>query len=270
MEIIVGAVSDKGNVKEVNQDNFLVKIYEDKLEDIGLFVICDGMGGLAYGEIASSTAVKCFKEWFEENYEVVVHNKNEEEIIFLMTNVLKEINEKIIAYGKKVEARVGTTVSALLICNGKYYIVHIGDTRIYKIDKKLRQLTEDHTLVAMNVKNNIMTKEEAKINPRKNVLTQCIGVKENIEVFKSLGKVLKNDIFILCCDGFYNKFEDTELFHEIKAIRSNIDNDTLQQAAESYVAEVKNRRETDNISIIIVAITCEESFISRIKKHIGL
>jgi protein phosphatase len=269
MEIVVGAVSDKGNVKETNQDNFLIKICEDKTGDVGLFVMCDGMGGLSHGEVASSIAVKYFKDWFYSEYETIIGIDNESEIFSLMCGIMECINKKIINYGEQVQAKVGTTISSLLICKNKYYIVHVGDSRVYKIDKKIKQLTEDHTFVAMSVRNKTMTREEAKNNPRKNVLTQCIGVKENIDIYKTFGKIYKNDIFVLCCDGFYNKFEEDELCDEIKKVRSVMDNDILQESAEKFVRKVKERGERDNISLIIVGFDPYEDLISRIKKHIG-
>lgn len=270
MEIVVGAVSDKGNVKSINQDNFLVKIYEDNDKDIGLFVMCDGMGGLAFGEIASSISVKFFKEWFDEYYERIRSEKDESAITTFMAKIIEKVNKKVMDYGKKESAKVGTTVSALLLCNNKYYIAHIGDSRIYKINKGIKQLTEDHTLVARNVKNKIMTKEEAKNSAKKNILTQCVGVKENIDVYKDFGKTSKNDIFVLCCDGFYNKFDEDELYDEIKKIKNSVDNDVLQEAAQKFVDKVKKRGERDNISVIIVGFISEEGFMYKLKQHIGL
>ncbi|MCR3760724.1 PP2C family protein-serine/threonine phosphatase [Clostridium felsineum] len=269
MEIVVGAVSDKGNVKPTNQDNFLVKIYENNNQDIGLFVMCDGMGGLSFGEVASSISVKSFKEWFDKNYERVINEKDENQIINFMVKVIEVVNKKIREYGEKELAKVGTTISALLLCKDKYYIVHVGDSRIYKINKEIKQLTEDHTLVAMNVKNNIMTEDEAKSSARKNILTQCVGVKENIEVFKQYGRINKNDVFILCCDGLYNKFEEKELYDEIKKIKNAIDNDVLQNTAQEFVNRVKERGEKDNISVIIVGFVSDEGFIEKLKKHVG-
>lgn len=267
MEIVVGAVSDKGNIKPTNQDNFLVKIYEDNDKDIGLFVMCDGMGGLSFGEVASSISVKYFKEWFDKNYEKVINEKDEDKLTSFMAKIVEDVNKKIKDYGEEESAKVGTTVSALLLCNSKYYIAHVGDSRIYKINKGIKQLTEDHTLVAMNVKNKTMTKEEAKNSSKKNILTQCVGVKENIEVYKDVGKTCKNDIFVLCCDGFYNKFEEKELFNEIKKIKNSIDNDVLQEAAQRFVDKVKKRGERDNISVIIVGFVLDEGFMYKLKRH---
>lgn len=101
MEIVVGAVSDKGNIKPTNQDNFLVKIYEDNNRDIGLFVMCDGMGGLSFGEIASSISVKYFKEWFDKHYERIINEKDEKKITEFMAKIIEVVNTKIRDYGKK-------------------------------------------------------------------------------------------------------------------------------------------------------------------------
>jgi len=268
MEIIVGAASDKGNVKEINQDNFFIKIYEDATGDCAIFAMCDGMGGLTHGEVASSIAVKHFREWFEENYENIL-NKQSGEILSMMSIAISDINKKIIKYGQKMSSKVGTTASVLIIMGNRYYIVHVGDSRIYKVNKQLVQITKDHSFVAMSVLNKTMTSEEAKHSPRKNVLTQCVGVKEHIDPFATTGKVVENEFFILCCDGLYNKLEEKEMLGEIRKLR-NIDSDVLQQCSEKCVNMVKDRGERDNISMIIVWISSEENFISKLKKYVGL
>ncbi|MDD3223251.1 MAG: serine/threonine-protein phosphatase [Clostridium sp.] len=269
MGIVVGAVSDKGNVKKLNQDNFLIKIYQNQKKNCALFVMCDGIGGLSNGEVASSIAVKYFKEWFKNNFQVVTEDLSEKKVINLMSNALNEVNNRIIKYGQDMSIKLGTTVSALLFLNIKYFIVHVGDSRIYKLNSKINQLTEDHTYVAMSVKNKTMTKEEARNNPKKHILTQCIGVKKNIDIYKAMGKIYKNDFFILCCDGLYNKIQEKELLNNIKSLKE-INNETLQGCAQKCVNVVKNRGEVDNISMIIVGFMGRNNFLSKLKKRLVL
>jgi len=256
MEIMVGAVSDKGNVKKVNQDNFLAQICAGTNGDQGIFIMCDGMGGLSKGEIASTKAVHGFKEWFDTNFKRLSPRSHSEDILSSLSQVLENVNKEIISYGLSIAERVGTTTSVLLIWSNNFYIVHIGDSRIYRLNRKIEQLTEDHTCVAMKVKNNLMTREEAKVNSKKNVLTQCIGVKENIEIFKNTGKIFGQEIFILCSDGFYNKLSEDEI---VQALKSNdeINNDTLQETATKLVAKVMSRAERDNISVMLVGLNCK-------------
>ena len=253
MEIMVGAVSDKGNVKKLNQDNFLAQICAGTNGDEGLFIMCDGMGGLSKGEVASTKAVHGFKEWFDINFSSLSLNSRAEDILSSLSEVLEKVNKEIISYGLSIAERVGTTTSVLLIYSNSFYIVHVGDSRIYRLNRQLEQLTEDHTYVAMSVKNNLMTKEEAKINSKKNVLTQCIGVKENIDIFKTSGKISGKEIFILCSDGFYNKLSEKEI---VQALKNNaeINNDTLQETAAELVAKVIAREERDNISVMLVGL----------------
>lgn len=254
MEIMLGAVSDKGNVKEVNQDNFLAQICAGTNGDEGIFIMCDGMGGLSKGEVASTKAVHGFKVWFDLNFKKLSLNSSAKDILSSLSQVLENVNKEIISYGLSIAERVGTTTSVLLIYSNNYYIVHVGDSRIYKLEKKIEQLTQDHTYVAMSVKNNLMTKEEAKVNSRKNVLTQCIGVKENIEIFKNTGKISGKEIFILCSDGFYNKLSEDEI---VQALKNNdeINNDTLQETAAQLVTTVMSRAERDNISVMLVGLS---------------
>lgn len=264
MQIMVGAVSDKGNIKETNQDNFFVKIYGDDDKDVGIFVMCDGMGGLSQGEIASSMVVRAYREWFSKEFKIICKRCNDELILNELCNVMNKANKDIIEYSQKITKKVGTTCSVLLLFNGKYYIVHIGDSRIYRIRKKIEQLTEDHSFVAMSVKNKTMTKEEARVNPRRNLLTQCIGVKENIDIFKRCGKIDGSEVYILCSDGLYNKVTDKE-FEDIVKNEENLNNDGLQNCAQTLVQRVKEQGERDNITAVFVGLLSkEQGFMSKV------
>lgn len=269
MEIMVGAVSDIGNVKKVNQDNFLAQICAGTNGDEGIFIMCDGMGGLAKGEVASTKAVHAFKEWFDLNFKKLSLSLHAEDILSSLSLVLENVNKEIISYGLSIAERVGTTTSVLLIYSNNFYIVHVGDSRIYRLEKKIEQLTEDHTYVAMSVKNNLMTKKEAKLSSKKNVLTQCIGVKENIEIFKNAGKISGKEIFILCSDGFYNKLSEDEIMQALKN-NNEINNDTLQETATALVAKVMSRAERDNISVMFVGLSNKnEKFGEKINRFLN-
>ena len=248
---IVSAVTDKGNVKEINQDNILVNIGEYNNKEFGMFVVCDGVGGLCLGEIASVIAVKNLKKWWNEEINNIVRYMGQYEIRDSLENIINKINEEIIEYSKINNSKMGTTISVLLLIKKNYYIAHIGDSRIYKINKKIKQLTEDQSYVAMKVRNGEMSKEEAKKSSKKNLLLQCVGVNENLNIFFTSGKLRKSDIFILCSDGFYNTYSEEEILREIFSWKKNRYKET-QKLIKDMVEVVKNNGERDNISIIVV------------------
>lgn len=173
----IGAKSDIGNTKEVNQDNILVKIGEHKGREFGLCLVCDGLGGLTNGEVASQIAVKAFKVWWKEKLNDLIKNKNDLEILKSLEETVNVANKQILKYSIENNCKVGTTITALFLLGSEYYIVNVGDSRIYKFEKDISQETEDDSYVAMKVKNKEMTIEEAKTSKYKNLLLQCVGSK---------------------------------------------------------------------------------------------
>lgn len=250
--LIAGAFSDKGNFKDTNEDNILVKIGEDKNGDFGMFVVCDGLGGLDFGEIASNIAVMKLKEWWEEELIKIIKAKREAEIPVILSSIFRKINELIIEYGAKKNKKLGTTISLIFMYSGRYYILHVGDSRIYSMKNGIEKLTEDHSYVAYKVKNNIMTPEQARISPERHILMQCVGVKSDIDIFKKNGNLSGNEIFIICSDGFYNKLKDEDIIANI--LSDDFDDETLQKSANKLVQLARNRGEHDNISVILVGV----------------
>lgn len=250
--LAAGAFSDKGNFKDANEDNILVKIGEDKNGDFGMFVVCDGLGGLDFGEIASNTAIMKLKKWWEEELVKIIKAKLEDDIPIILSSIFKEINEEIIEYGVKKNKKLGTTISLIFMYSGRYYILHVGDSRIYSMKNGIEKLTEDHSYVAYKVKNNMMTPEEAVTSPERHILMQCIGVKRDIDIFKKNGSLSGNEIFIICSDGFYNKLKDEDIRNNI--LSDDFDDETLQRSAKKLVQLARSRGEHDNISVILVGV----------------
>ncbi len=251
--LLAGAISDKGDIREVNQDNILVKIGEDENNDFGMFIVCDGLGGLSSGEVASKMAIVSFKEWWEGELIYLLKQNLEDDLQYILTDLIMVINKNIIKYGISIGSKVGTTLSVLFIYKDKYYIAHVGDSRIYSITNEITQLTEDHSYVAYKVRNNMMTLKEAKESSERNVLMQCVGVKNELDVFSVRDKLKENEIFIICSDGFYNKLESNDILGNIN-YHEDFDNETLQTASEELVRVVRSRGETDNISVILVGV----------------
>ena len=134
-----------------------------------------------------------------------------------------------------------------IIVKGKYYIAHVGDSRIYKYKKGLEQLTEDHSLVALKVKKGEMTLEESKVSKEKNILLQCIGIRPDIEIYNKIGSIKDGDKFILCSDGFSNRLQDIEICDLFNYEDRGI-------SLKETIDLVKSRGERDNISAIVLDV----------------
>lgn len=249
----VGAICDIGNVKKINQDNLLVKIGGTHFGEFGLFVIADGMGGLAAGEVASNIIISTFKNWWKKIWHSLLLNNNEFNLDLVdsqLKKLIQIINQMVIDYGISINENVGSTLSMLFLYNNSYLIKHIGDSRIYLINKKISKLTEDHSWVAEQLREGKLTYKETLNHPKRNVLTQCIGVFSDIDLYELRGSVMENDTFLLCSDGFYDYLDEQKI---LKYILKCINNkDDAQNCLANMLNKIKSKKAHDNISAIVI------------------
>ncbi len=136
MRFEIAADTDRGIVKETNQDSLLVKCFSTCKGDMAFAVLCDGMGGLSKGELASATVVRAFDRWSDEQLPELCKSSNPDIDSLILERqwdeVIQQQNEKIKAYGKAHAVNMGTTVVALLVTQKAYYIINVGDSRIYR------------------------------------------------------------------------------------------------------------------------------------------
>lgn len=252
MNFLVTAKSDKGIQKPINQDSLTVKIAETGYGQVVFAIICDGMGGLEQGEVASSNVVKTFEEWFYHKFPTILQNGiNPEEIQSQWERIIASENDKIMNYGRNRNIRLGTTLTAMLIVNGYYYIIHVGDTRVYEIHNNMIQLTRDQTVVAKELEQGILTPEQAKTDSRRNVLLQCIGASDIISPDYIWGEAKNNAVYILCSDGFRHELSSEEI--EVYLAPTNLCNiESMSYYAEYLIELNKSRMERDNISVLLV------------------
>lgn len=251
MNYLIGYYSDKGIRKEVNQDALLIKTCKSPYGRIGLFIVCDGMGGLQQGELASSTMINIFSNWFDNDIKNINFGElTHEEIFNIINELINDVNRKMIEYGQENNCKLGTTITLMLTVDEKYYIYHVGDSRVYKISEDIEILTKDQTLVAREIELGNLTEEEAKRDPRRSVLLQCIGAKYNLVPEFSSGELDLNEVYIICSDGFYRRLERNELNNELNPKKFICNND-LNNKARELVFKAMDRREADNISVIL-------------------
>lgn len=246
--------SDVGIKKDTNQDSLCLKQAQTDKGNILLAIVCDGMGGLEKGEVASATLIKTFSEWFENELPYLLAKDNSfDEIRYRWDRIIKEQNQIIGEYGRENHIALGTTISALLILeDGKYLIGHVGDSRIYRITNETSEvITLDQTVVANEVRHGRLTPEQAERDPRRNVLLQCIGASKIVEPDFITGQVNSNECYMLCSDGFRH----VVTADEIKAAFAPSNNMNEMQMNKNIVKLIelnKAREETDNISVILI------------------
>lgn len=246
--------TDVGIRKKTNQDGLLLKTATTPEGEAGLFVVCDGMGGLSQGELASATVIRGLADWFDHELPDLLESKMaEKEIPLQLEERLHDLNAKILEYGEASNIKLGTTVTLLFILSNQFHILQIGDSRAYSINDKLVQLTEDQTLVQREQQRGNITAEQAKTDPRRNVLLQCVGATKEINVAITSGEVEDGTMFMLCTDGFYHEINDAEMLDNLHPETLPEEN-TMKGKLIELVELVKQRQESDNISVLLAKV----------------
>lgn len=252
MNFKISTHTDKGIKKDTNQDSVLVKVAQTEYGKVLLSAVCDGMGGLAKGEVASAAVVRMLSRWFEEEFPVLLYRGlSLESLQKSMEALIYSANEKISSYGHALHVNMGTTMVLLLIVDHVYYIVNVGDTRVYMLRESLQQLTKDQTFIQREMDEGRMTWEEAKRDSRRNVLLQCIGASQTIVPDYYSGQIEPGSMFLLCSDGFRHVIAEEELYEYLSPYR--LPDEPAMQESLLYLTELnKYRQEVDNISAVLV------------------
>ncbi|MGF7185703.1 protein phosphatase [Desulfitispora alkaliphila] len=227
-------LTNKGLVRKGNEDDYLC------CQDRGLFVVADGMGGHAAGEVASSLAIQEVKKYICTDKELIIPEDLERAVL--------KANEAIYNKSKEEEEcnGMGTTLTVAKIHQAKLWVTHVGDSRIYLVrNNEIKLLTEDHSLVAELVKKGKITESEAKLHPQKNMLTRAIGTQAivNVDVFSH--EIQKEDLIILCTDGLSNLVDSQQMMETLL-------NQSIEKGVKKLVDKALDRGGHDNITLIAV------------------
>ena len=259
------AQTDIGLVKQVNQDSLTVKVVDTYLGEVTFAVMCDGMGGLTKGELASAIVVRAFEEWFMEKLPYQLKDITAEMLKAEWEKLVSECNDRIRRQGSQ---NMGTTLTAMLFFAETYYIIHVGDCRAYELTSEVFQLTKDQTFVEREVACGRMTKEQARTDSRRNVLLQCIGVKEEVEPEFMTGKLVPGACYLLCSDGFRHEVSRKEILEVVEEkvwelIQKQQSESKImtgmKMALDMLIEKAKERGERDNISGILIQTLEEET-----------
>ena len=244
-------LTDVGRRRISNEDAFFVD------DTLGLYVVADGMGGHAAGEVASHEAVDTVHGMVKRGIEHIRAVENGDESPEALHRVQRLLESAVqaatymvfaIAQHDPDQQGMGTTLSALLVC-GKYGITaQVGDSRIYMVrEQQASQLTEDHTLVAWQLKQGIISEEEAAVSPHKNVITRAVGSREYVQVDTHFFPIQIGDVFLLCSDGLHGYLEETEI--------AGVADLGPSVAARRFIELANDRGGRDNITAIVVELT---------------
>lgn len=254
----IAAHSDVGIVKKTNQDSVLVKIAQTNHDKVCLCVVCDGMGGLADGELASATVIREFDQWFINKLPGLLETPEfpMDELRVQWDDLVMRQNKKLAKYASGIGTRMGTTVVAFMVVDDKYYIMNIGDSRAYMVSDAIYQLTKDQTYVQYEMDLGHLTWEQAQTHPQRNVLLQCVGASNEIHPDYFVGDANPDTTFILCSDGFRHVISPDEIYEKFRP--ELLENeDIMLQNIVSLVELNKSRKEVDNISAAVIR-TCRE------------
>ncbi|MBQ7132691.1 MAG: serine/threonine-protein phosphatase [Oscillospiraceae bacterium] len=252
MDYIAAASTDIGISKSTNQDSFGVKVLDTEIGRVVFAVLCDGMGGLSKGEVASATVVDAFNKWALGRLPVLcASGLSDNSVSMEWNNIIVECNEKIKLYGKRCGVSLGTTVTALLLTPTRYFIANVGDTRAYEIYSSVSTLTNDQTVVAREVSLGNITQEQAKTDPRRSVLLQCVGASDSVYPDFFFGDIKTNAVYMLCSDGFRHEISEQEIY---SFLNPNVmcEREQMTRNMNSLIEMNKQRQERDNITVVTI------------------
>lgn len=243
-------LTDQGAVRQTNQDSYCARIANFGPDTIALLAVCDGMGGLQCGELASTAAVRGFEEWFDRELPGIMRDGLQEDQLFISWHALLErLHGQLCTYAQQQGIRMGTTVSVLLAARSTLYFVQIGDSRIYLDDSfGMQLLTKDQTLAMSEYEAGRLPLEQLASDRRSGILLQCLGFGRVEPVFASTPRPAQGAV-LLCSDGFYHKVPP-ELMH--RAVADAQDRSQLQQMLGALAEHCRTQGETDNLTAVIL------------------
>jgi protein phosphatase len=248
LRIEVAGETNVGMKRNHNEDSFSI------LEDSGLYIVADGMGGHASGEVASKMAVESLKEFFaataadpERTWPYKMDRSKGYEENRLITGI-KLANLRIYESAQR-DARqrgMGTTIVTMFAVEDGVYVAHVGDSRVYRIrDGKIEQLTEDHSLLNDYIKMKRLTPEEIANFPHKNVIVRALGMKDTVKVDTRYEQPRANDVYLLCSDGLSGPVSDDEM------LQITTTSPDLKTAASRLIEQANKAGGPDNITVVL-------------------
>jgi protein phosphatase len=255
MRIVVAGQTDVGCVRKHNEDNFLID------SELGLYVVADGLGGHAAGEVASQIVVDKMGQFIAQTveqdrtwpleYDVnLAYDGNRLKVALMLTDqaILEDIRSN------PERESMGSTVVACLVQESKATLVHVGDSRAYLLNANgIQQVTRDHSWVAEQVANGILTPDEARKHPFRNVITQALGNGADLDIAVQEIQVRELDQLLLCSDGLSGMVQDKEIWGTVQKSES------LQDATQKLISLARENGGEDNITVLIIGFEPDDA-----------
>jgi protein phosphatase len=234
------AQTDKGKRRALNEDLYYVD------ENSNLLVIADGMGGHNAGEVASQIAVTVFQEWATDAADL---DLSPDEQLAVLKQLTAEANRRVYAYSQQhnLPDGMGTTLIAGFLTPTCLVHIHIGDSRIYVLrDDAIELITRDHSLVQKMVDSGLLTPQEARIHPKRNVISRAVGLESTVLIDEGNIPMSPDDIVLVCTDGLYDMvINDTEI---AALVRSAAD---LKATSSALINKALDYGGEDNVTLIL-------------------
>ena len=247
MQIQAYGQSDVGRVREINEDCFFIDA------KLGLYIVCDGMGGHAAGEVASATATEAIASYLQQNKQEIVACDGSQEALSRVANAL---NNAVIHGSKTVfdvaasdrgKHGMGTTCVVLLAVGNKGFMANVGDSRLYLArDRDLYQLSVDHNFANEVVAQGMMSVDQARSSPHSHVLTRAVGTQPSVCADLLTFDILEGDTFLLCSDGLHEYTRDAAELHALMQLEG------LSTIPDNLVRLALEGGGHDNITAVIV------------------
>ena len=237
----IGNITDRGRRRPTNEDSVRV------CGDVGFFMLADGVGGNRSGEIASQSALDALEKFVRHNPPEWLSSRDE--IFRYFRAAVNYVNQFIIklSEAKPQYAGMATTLAFAYVRDNELYVANVGDSRVYLMhDDMIQQITDDHTYVNDLVKMGAITREEAHMHARKNVITRAIGANANNEPDCFCVPLEKGDRILLCSDGLYDEVDDESILSTVTR------SDDMTSCVRELVAMANDNGGNDNISVICV------------------
>ena len=238
-------ITDVGQRRVTNQD-FVFRSDEPVGNLPNLFIVADGMGGHRAGDYASHYTVETLVKDITEDRE-----KNPIKII---RKAIEEANEKVLEKSLSEEelAGMGTTVVVATVIGHYLYVANVGDSRLYLITDKIRQITKDHSLVEEMVRIGEINREQARNHPDKNIITRAVGIRKDVRIDFFDMRLEKDDLILMCSDGLSNMLEDEEIERIIKK------GGELSESAGELGRRANQNGGKDNIAVVLIEPLTDE------------
>jgi protein phosphatase len=243
MVILSSFATDTGRKRKANEDSVLANDW------LGLYLVADGMGGHSCGDVASQTVLEVMRAKIEIDQKKGLL-EDETTALKSFTDAIRLGNRAVWELSAKMTKcrAMGTTLVGALICNDILHVANVGDSRIYRLrGGTIEQITRDHSLVEDEIELGVLTREEARTSPKRNIITRAMGLKEEVKIDTQVHDIVGEDFLLICSDGLTGMVEDSEILKVVTASGEN-----LNKATAELIEHANLNGGDDNITIILL------------------